>query len=145
MTLILMRIQINFKSGVPVYLQIVEQVKHAAASGALRAGDALPGIRPLAENVRVNRNTVAKAYAELESQGIIESLPGKGCFLTENHSPYKKKIREQLLTELIDAAIVQAHHFQIEDAEFLRLTEQRFHAFEKLNATADSSHQPRKE
>ena len=60
-----MQIQINFKSGVPVYLQIVEQVKYAAASGAMRAGDALPGIRPLAERVRVNRNTVAKAYAEL--------------------------------------------------------------------------------
>ena len=140
-----MQIQINFKSGVPVYLQIVEQVKYAAASGAMRAGDALPGIRPLAERVRVNRNTVAKAYAELESQGIVESRPGKGCFLTENHSPYKKQIRQKLLTESIDAAIVQAHHFQIEDEEFLQLTKKRFQEFEKRHAKAGSEHQANKE
>ena len=140
-----MQIQINFKSGVPVYLQIVEQVKYAAASGAMRAGDALPGIRPLAERVRVNRNTVAKAYAELESQGIVESRPGKGCFLTENHSPYKKQIRQKLLTESIDAAIVQAHHFQIEEEEFLQLTKKRFQEFEKRHAKAGSEHQANKE
>jgi GntR family transcriptional regulator len=120
------------------YFQIVEQVKYAAASGAMRAGDVLPGIRPLAERVRVNRNTVAKAYAELENQGIVESHPGKGCFLTENHSPYKKQIRQELLSESIDAAIVQAHHFQIEEEEFLRLTRQRFREFKKSNAGSTS-------
>jgi len=76
-----MRFLLNFKSGTPVYLQLVDQVKRAAASGALVAGEALPSIRPLAEELRVNRNTVAKAYAELESQGVIESLAGKGCFV----------------------------------------------------------------
>ena len=60
-----MLLEVNFKSGLPVYLQIVEQVKAAAASGKLRPGDALPGIRALAEELRVNRNTVAKAYTEL--------------------------------------------------------------------------------
>ena len=64
-----MLIQLNFKSGKPVYLQVVDQVKAAAASGALRAGEPLPSIRPLAEQLRVNRNTVAKAYAELEGPG----------------------------------------------------------------------------
>ena len=57
-----MLIQLNFKSGKPVYLQVVDQVKAAAASGALRVGEPLPSIRPLAEQLRVNRNTVAKAY-----------------------------------------------------------------------------------
>ena len=61
-----MLVQINFKSGTPVYLQLVDQVKLAVAAGALRADQPLPGIRPLAEQLRVNRNTVAKAYAELE-------------------------------------------------------------------------------
>ena len=56
-----MRFQLNFKSGKPVYLQLVDQVKVAAASGTVQAGDPLPGIRPLAEELRVNRNTVAKA------------------------------------------------------------------------------------
>ena len=76
-----MRFQLNYKSGKPVYLQLVDQVKAAVASGALRAGSPLPGIRPLAEELRVNRNTVAKAYSELESQGVIETIAGKGCFV----------------------------------------------------------------
>jgi DNA-binding transcriptional regulator YhcF (GntR family) len=65
-----MRFQISFTAGKPVYLQIVDQVRTAAASGALRTGEPLPGIRPLAEELRVNRNTVAKAYAELESRYV---------------------------------------------------------------------------
>src|SRR5215472_5720131 len=97
-----MLLQIDFKSGKPVYLQLVEQVRHAAASGSLRAGEPLPSIRPLAEELRVNRNTIAKAYAELESQGIIETIPGKGCFLKENNSPFSKVVREKLLVEEID-------------------------------------------
>src|SRR5436190_21034403 len=69
-----MVLQINFKSGKPAYLQVVDQIKAAAASGALQPGDALPSIRPLAEELRLNRNTIAKAYAELESLGVIETL-----------------------------------------------------------------------
>ena len=76
-----MLLQIDFKSGKPVYLQLVDQIRYAAASGGLRTGEPLPSIRPLAEELRVNRNTVAKAYAELESQGVIETIPGKGWFM----------------------------------------------------------------
>ena len=76
--------QIDFKSGKPVYLQLVDHIRYAAASGALRPGEPLPSIRPLAEELRVNRNTIAKAYAELESQGLIETLPGKGCFVSDS-------------------------------------------------------------
>ena len=72
-----MLIQLNFKSGKPVYLQVVDQVKAAAASGALRTGEPLPSIRPLAEQLRINRNTVAKAYTELEGQGVIETIAGR--------------------------------------------------------------------
>jgi GntR family transcriptional regulator len=121
-------IQINYKSGKPVYLQVVDQVKAAAASGALKAGEALPGIRPLAEELRVNRNTIAKAYSELESLGVTESIPGKGCFLKENHSPLKKEVRRKMLIEEIDQLIVQAHHLQVADDELLGLVEHRLEA-----------------
>src|SRR5881394_1378736 len=117
--------QINFKSGKPAYLQLVDQVKAAAASGNLRAGDALPSIRPLAEELRLNRNTVAKAYAELEGQGIIETRAGKGCFVTENNSPFKKAVRQKMLSDDIDAAVVQAHHLQVSDRDFLELVRER--------------------
>src|SRR6266700_2841511 len=102
--------QIIFKSGKPVYLQLIDQVRHAAASGVLREGEALPSLRPLAEELRINRNTVAKAYAELESQGIIETIPGKGCFLKAADSPFRKQVRHRLLLTEIDQAVVMAHH-----------------------------------
>ena len=125
-----MRFQINFNSGMPVYLQLVDQVKAAAASGALQPGEALPSIRPLAEELHLNRNTVAKAYAELESIGVIETLPGKGCFLKQNHSPLRKEIRRKLLIEEIDQAIVMAHHLQVPGPEFLKLIHERLETLE---------------
>ena len=128
-----MLIQLNYKSGKPVYLQVVDQIKSATASGALRAGESLPSIRPLAEQLRINRNTVAKAYAELESQGVIETIAGKGCFVTENNSPFKKVVRQKMLADDIDAAIVQAHHLQVNEEEFLKLVKERLETF-KTNA-----------
>ena len=128
-----MLIQLNFKSGKPVYLQVVDQVKAAAASGALRAGEPLPSIRPLAEQLRVNRNTIAKAYAELEGQGVIETIAGRGCFLKQSHTPFRKDVRLKMVAEEIDAAIVQAHHLQVEDKDFLGLVKERLVAFEQKN------------
>ena len=128
-----MLIQLNFKSGKPVYLQVVDQVKAAAASGALRVGEPLPSIRPLAEQLRVNRNTVAKAYTELEGQGVIETIAGRGCFLKENHSPFRKDVRLKMVAQEVDAAIVQAHHLRVEDKEFLELVKERLEAFEQTN------------
>ena len=128
-----MLIQLSFKSGKPVYLQVVDQVKAAAASGALRTGEPLPSIRPLAEQLRVNRNTVAKAYAELEGQGVIETIAGRGCFLKENHSPFRKDVRLKMLAEEVDAAVVQAHHLRVEQKEFLDLVKERLEVFEQTN------------
>ena len=129
-----MQFQLNFKSGKPVYLQIVDQVRSAAAAGAMKTGESLPSIRPLAEDLRVNRHTVAKAYAELESQGVIETIAGKGCFIRANNSPYKKEVRLKLLTEEIDQAVVQAHHLQVAKDEFLRIADERFESFQEKRA-----------
>lgn len=129
-----MLFQLNFRSPKAVYLQLVDQVRAAAASGAVRPGDPLPGIRPLAEELRVNRNTVAKAYAELESQGVIETLAGKGCFVRANGTLFTKEARRMLIIETIDDAVVHAHHLRIDRAEFLRLVEERFDEFERNRA-----------
>lgn len=134
-----MQFQLNFKSGKPVYLQLVDQVKSAAASGAVLAGEPLPSIRPLAEQLRVNRNTVAKAYAELESQRVIETVAGKGCFIRETATPFKKDARIKLLTEEVDQAVVQAHHLQVTKADFLKLAEDRFDAFAHKRTRAENS------
>lgn len=129
-----MLFQVDFKSGKPVYLQLVDQVRYAAASGVLQPGEPLPSIRPLAEELRVNRNTVAKAYAELESQGVIETLPGKGCFLRENNTPFTKTVRQKLLTKEIDEAVVMAHHLQVDGETFLELVRQRLEFMEQKAA-----------
>jgi GntR family transcriptional regulator len=134
-----MLFQIDFKAGKPVYLQLVDQVRYAAASGVLRPGEPLPGIRPLAEELRVNRNTIAKAYAELESQGVIETLPGKGCFLKANNSPFTKAVRNQLLEKEIDEAVVMAHHLQISRDAFMEMVKERLEHFERLAANDEQS------
>ena len=142
-----MLFQIDFKSGKPVYLQLLDQVRYAAASGKLRSGEPLPSIRPLAEELRVNRNTIAKAYAELEGQGVIETVPGKGCFLKENNSPFTKPVRQKLLLTEIDEAVVTAHHLQVDRESFLELVRERLDYFEKKAAgreekTTRSHHEP---
>lgn len=134
-----MQFHLNFKSGKPVYLQLVDQVKAAAASGAVRHGEPLPSIRPLAEQLRVNRNTVAKAYAELESQRVIETAAGKGCFISATGSPFRKDVRLKLLAEEMDDAVVQAHHLQITKTDFLKLAEVRFDAFQHQRTRAENS------
>ena len=125
-----MLLQINYKSGKPVYLQVVDQIKAAAAAGTLQSGEALPTNRPLAEELRVNRNNIAKAYTELENQGVIETVPGKGCFVLPNNSPLKKDVRRKLLAEEIDQVIVQAHHLQVPAAELLELLRERLKTFD---------------
>lgn len=79
----------NPSSGLPIYLQLMEQIRHAIATGALRPGEQLPGIRPLAEELVINPNTVAKAYRELEHEGVVELRQGAGAFVT-NNAPSKK-------------------------------------------------------
>ena len=71
----------NPSSGVPIYLQLMEQVKHGIETGALRPGEQLPGMRPLAEELVINPNTVAKAYRELEHEGLVAARPGVGTFV----------------------------------------------------------------
>jgi len=135
-------LQVNYKLGKPVYLQLVDQIKAAAASGGVRTGEPLPSIRPLAEELRVNRNTVAKAYAELESQGVIETIPGKGCFVKSNNSPLKKEVRRKLLVEEIDQVVVMAHHLQVPRGEFIEMVKERLDVLEEKQQANEPTGNP---
>ena len=126
-----MLFHVDFKTGKSPYLQLVDQVRYAAASGGLRVGEPLPSVRQLAEELRVNRNTIAKAYAELESQGVIQTIPGKGCFLKDGNSPFNKVVRQKLLLKEVDEAVVTAHHLQVDRDTFLALVEERLDYFER--------------
>jgi len=123
--------QIDFQAGKPVYLQLADQIRYAVAAGRLKAGEALPALRPLAEELRVNRNTISKAYAELDAQGIIETIQGKGFFVKQNKSPFSGPVREKLLLTEIDEAVVMAHHLQVDRDKFLSLVKERLDYFEQ--------------
>jgi len=95
----------NPASGVPLYLQLMEQVKHGIETGALRPGEQLPGIRPLAEELVVNPNTVAKAYRELEHEGVIELRHGAGAFVASSARPRRSetmKAAQAIVARAID-------------------------------------------
>ena len=113
----------NPSSGVPIYLQLMEQVKHAVETGALRPGEQLPGIRPLAEELVINPNTVAKAYRELEHEGVIELRHGAGAFVSAN-APAKKVTDSLRAGKTIVASTVERLRARgLSDDEIRRLFE----------------------
>ena len=109
--------------GVPIYLQLMEQVKHAIETGALRAGEQLPGIRPLAEELVINPNTVAKAYRELEHEGVIELRHGAGAFVSANASGRKTPDKLRAAQVLVEQAVQQLRSRGLADEEIRRLFE----------------------
>jgi GntR family transcriptional regulator len=113
----------NPSLGVPIYLQLMEQVKHAVETGALRPGDQLPGIRPLAEELVINPNTVAKAYRELEHEGVIELRQGAGAFVAEQPRAKKTVDKLRAAEPLVRTAVEQLRGKGLSDDEIRRLFE----------------------
>jgi GntR family transcriptional regulator len=113
----------NPASGVPIYLQLMEQVKHAIETGALRAGEQLPGIRPLAEELVINANTVAKAYRELEHEGVIELRHGAGAFVSASIRPKKETEKLRAGQSIVADAVGRLRERGITDEEIRRLFE----------------------
>ena len=113
----------NPSLGVPIYLQLMEQVKHAIETGALKSGDQLPGIRPLAEELVMNPNTVAKAYRELEHEGVIELRHGSGAFVSRN--PRAGKIADTLRAaqSLVAGTVEKLRARGLDEDEIRRLFE----------------------
>jgi GntR family transcriptional regulator len=113
----------NPSSGVPIYLQLMEQVKHAIETGAIRPGEQLPGIRPLAEELVINPNTVAKAYRELEHEGAIELRHGAGAFVSGSAPPKKATDKLRAAQAIVTAAVERLHARGVTDEEIRRLFE----------------------
>jgi len=120
-----MNIRINPNAGIPIYQQIVGQVKMLVASGRLAPGDLAPPIRALAERLLVNPNTVARAYRELEAAGIFTSRVGSGTVVADCVSPLARRERLRLLQEQIDTLLAEARHLNFPLEEVLEAIQLR--------------------
>jgi GntR family transcriptional regulator len=118
-----MILKLNPGSGVPIYLQLMEQIKYAIGSGALRPGEQLPGIRKMAETLVMNPNTVAKAYRELEYEGVIEVRHGAGAFVAERGNHRQQADRMRQAQPIIQRAVDELRHLGLSPDEMRRLLE----------------------
>src|SRR5437763_6960250 len=120
-----MQLHISANDGVPIYLQIVQQVKYLVAAGRLAPGEELPPIRVLAEQLLINPNTVARAYRELELAGVVEKRRTAGTYVSAARSPLARRERTKILTERIDALLAEARQMNFDVDEIVELLHQR--------------------
>ena len=118
-----MDLRINFSSGVPIYLQLMEQIKHAVETGAIRGGEQLPTIRKIAEELAMNPNTAAKAYRELELEGVIEVRHGSGAYVTEPKTSAAKTAAICRAGDILRPAIEAAGALGLTQPELRRVFE----------------------
>jgi GntR family transcriptional regulator len=122
---------LNASSGVPLYVQLMEQVKHAVETGALRSGDQLPTIRALAQELVMNPNTVVRAYRELEHEGIVELRHGLGAFISSSVSARGKVMRQA--QNILESAIERLRSLGVTEQEMRRLFESQLSGTEVAN------------
>jgi GntR family transcriptional regulator len=131
-----MLIHVSSHDGVPIYQQIVNQVKYLAASGRLTEGEQLPSVRKLAEQLLVNPNTVARAYRELESAGWLTTRHGSGVFVAGSVSPLSRREQTRVLSERVDQLLVEAAQMNVEFESLILLLRQRARLLERAEAAS---------
>jgi GntR family transcriptional regulator len=120
-----MILSVQPSSGIPIYLQVVQQVKHRVATGGLRAGEKLPSVREIAEQLRVNPNTIAKAIGELERQGVVETRRGTGTYVAEVASTLSRAERRRLVNQACEQAATEAFHLAWPAGDLKHIFEER--------------------
>ncbi len=120
-----MQIYVNEADGTPYYQQVVNQVKFLVASGRLEVEEKLPSVRRLAEQLMINPNTVARAYRELESEGVVQTRRGSGVFVANGSSPLSRKEKNRILNERIDALLTEAHQLAVGLDVLINMIKQR--------------------
>ena len=120
-----MQIHITSNDGIPIYLQIVNQVKYLVASGRLSPGEELTPIRVLAEQLLVNPNTVARAYRELETAGVVTKRRTAGTYVSQRRSPLDRRERLRILTERVDTLLAEARQMDVTTDQVFALIRRR--------------------
>jgi GntR family transcriptional regulator len=134
-------LHIDFRSGLPIYTQIVNQVQTQVASRILRPGDQLPTVRALAEELRVNFNTVARAYRILDEARIISTQQGRGTYITEIPPPkVTEKLRRESLQALTERYINEAMHLEFSRDEINEMVQAQLKASKANTESQDLEH-----
>ncbi len=120
-----MQLRVSTSDGVPIYQQIVNQVKYLIAAQRLLPGEALPSVRKLAEQLVVNPNTIARAYRELEAAGVLVTRRGAGVYVSEAGSPLARGEQTKILTERVDALLVEARQMNVDLETLVELIHKR--------------------
>jgi GntR family transcriptional regulator len=127
-----MQIHISESDGIPIYQQIVSQVRYLIAAGRLQTGDELPPIRVLAEQLTVNPNTVARAYLELEHAGVVTKRHGSGTYVSETRNVVPQREKIKILTKRVDALLTEARQLDVDMAEIIKLLHERDSAMDEV-------------
>ena len=128
------QIHINTHDGVPIYLQVVNQIKYLVSAGRLSSGDELPPIRVLAEKLIVNPNTIARAYRELEMAGVVEKRRTAGTYISAEGSRLARRERTKILTSRIDQLLAEADQLDFSIEDLIKLIHQRSEALQSSRA-----------
>jgi len=134
-----MLLHLNPASGVPIYLQIENQVKHYIAAGALAPGDALPSVRKVAADMRINPNTVARAYQNLERDGLLRSVPGGRTYVAENPAGLLKSEKQRRLRPYARQIAVEGTQLRLEPKDIIELVRQELEALEVVHERTGNS------
>ena len=126
----IMQLRISVQDGTPIYQQIVEQVKYLVGAGRLKPGDNVPPIRVLAEQLRINPNTVARAYLELEREGVVTMRQGFGTTVAQGKMLLPKREKLRILAESADVLLTNARHLNIGLEEVITLLHERDEAMQ---------------
>jgi len=129
-------ITISLSDGVPIYRQILNQIKYLMASGQLLPEEELPPIRTLALQLKVTPNTVVKAYDELESAGLIHKRRGAGTYVSDVTSPLANRERQRIIEQRVDALLAEAHQLNFTADDILRVLRERLAVMPRLAAAA---------
>ncbi|PJI08252.1 MULTISPECIES: GntR family transcriptional regulator [Clostridium] len=126
-------INIDNKSSIPIYQQIVDEIKEQVIKGILQGGDKLPSVREMASIITANPNTISRAYSELERQNVIETIRGRGTYVTVDYKPVMEKERLESLKGNIKKIIVEAKYMGISKKKILKIVENTYEDIDKLN------------
>ena len=133
-----LKLHIDFRSGLPIYTQIVNQIQAQVVSGVLEPGDQLPTVRALAEELRVNFNTVARAYRLLDEERIISTQQGRGTYITEIPPPkVSEKLRREMLEALAERYISEAMRLEFSKSEIKQMVNDQIKAWDEAKKSEE--------